>query len=234
MTGVSSMAAKTGMGGPLAATIPAPSGRVASRHALAYLRSAMAQILILVGTELGNAQMVADALKPVLEGAGHAVDVTDKAATAADLEVARRAAGGLRHPRLGRHPDQHPAAGRDAGARTARPVGPSLRRHCAGRHDLPGHVLRRRQEGRQGVRAVRRPHASATGSRSTPRASRCPTKRRWAGSRAGRAWSRAQLALVAALRIGDAVEGADDEAFAESRQQGDDADDREILGQLAD
>jgi len=47
----------------------------------------MATILILVGTESGNAQMVADALKPVLESAGHAVDVTDKAATKADLEA---------------------------------------------------------------------------------------------------------------------------------------------------
>src|SRR5690349_20186929 len=45
----------------------------------------MASILILVGTESGNAQMVADALKPVLTAAGHKVDVTDKAATAADL-----------------------------------------------------------------------------------------------------------------------------------------------------
>ena len=45
----------------------------------------MAEILILVGTESGNAQMVADALKPVLEGAGHTVDVNDKPATAADL-----------------------------------------------------------------------------------------------------------------------------------------------------
>ena len=47
----------------------------------------MAQILILVGTESGNAQMVADALKPVLEGAGHAVDVSDTAASAGDLEA---------------------------------------------------------------------------------------------------------------------------------------------------
>jgi MioC protein len=47
----------------------------------------MASILILVGTESGNAQMVADALKPVLEGTGHAVDVTDKAASKADLEA---------------------------------------------------------------------------------------------------------------------------------------------------
>ena len=47
----------------------------------------MTSILILVGTESGNAQMVADALKPVLESAGHAVDVTDKAATRADLEA---------------------------------------------------------------------------------------------------------------------------------------------------
>ena len=46
----------------------------------------MASILILVGTESGNAQMVADALKPVLTGAGHAVEVTDKAATPADLK----------------------------------------------------------------------------------------------------------------------------------------------------
>src|SRR5215470_12903178 len=46
---------------------------------------AMASILILVGTESGNAQMVADALKPVLTAAGHSVDVTDKAASTADL-----------------------------------------------------------------------------------------------------------------------------------------------------
>lgn len=45
----------------------------------------MAQILILVGTESGNAQMVADALKPVLEEAGHSVDVSDTAASASDL-----------------------------------------------------------------------------------------------------------------------------------------------------
>jgi MioC protein len=47
----------------------------------------MATILILVGTESGNAQMVADALQPVLASAGHSVDVTDKAATAADLQA---------------------------------------------------------------------------------------------------------------------------------------------------
>ena len=45
----------------------------------------MATILILVGTESGNAQMVADALKPVLQAGGHTVEVSDKAATAADL-----------------------------------------------------------------------------------------------------------------------------------------------------
>ena len=45
----------------------------------------MAKILILVGTESGNAQMVADALKPVLDASGHAVEVTDKAATPGDL-----------------------------------------------------------------------------------------------------------------------------------------------------
>ncbi len=47
----------------------------------------MSKILILVGTESGNAQMVADALKPVLEAAGHNVDVTDKAAGVPDLET---------------------------------------------------------------------------------------------------------------------------------------------------
>jgi MioC protein len=49
------------------------------------MSAAMANILILVGTESGNAQMVADALKPVLEGAGHAVGVSDKASGAADF-----------------------------------------------------------------------------------------------------------------------------------------------------
>ena len=51
------------------------------------MSDAMANILILVGTESGNAQMVADALKPVLETAGHAVDVSDKAASATDLQA---------------------------------------------------------------------------------------------------------------------------------------------------
>jgi MioC protein len=51
------------------------------------MSEAMANILILVGTESGNAQMVADALKPVLGTAGHTVDVTDKAATKTDLEA---------------------------------------------------------------------------------------------------------------------------------------------------
>ena len=45
----------------------------------------MAKILILVGTESGNAQMVADALKPVLHAGGHTVDVSDKAVSAGDL-----------------------------------------------------------------------------------------------------------------------------------------------------
>ena len=45
----------------------------------------MVRILILVGTESGNAQMVADALKPVLIAAGHKVDVSDKAASVGDL-----------------------------------------------------------------------------------------------------------------------------------------------------
>jgi MioC protein len=47
----------------------------------------MANILILVGTESGNAQMVADALSPVLQSAGHAVDISDKAASADDLSA---------------------------------------------------------------------------------------------------------------------------------------------------
>jgi len=63
----------------------APSGRVASRHFGSYLRPAMANILILVGTESGNAQMVADVLRPVLAAAGHAVAVSDQAASARDL-----------------------------------------------------------------------------------------------------------------------------------------------------
>ena len=45
----------------------------------------MASILILVGTESGNAQMVADALQPVLKAAGHSVKVSDAAASAADF-----------------------------------------------------------------------------------------------------------------------------------------------------
>lgn len=45
----------------------------------------MASILILVGTESGNAQMVADVLKPVLKSAGHSVNVSDAAASAADF-----------------------------------------------------------------------------------------------------------------------------------------------------
>jgi MioC protein len=51
------------------------------------MSEAMARILILVGTESGNAQMVADALKPVLIAAGHSVDVTDKAAGVGDLQT---------------------------------------------------------------------------------------------------------------------------------------------------
>jgi MioC protein len=51
------------------------------------MSDAMAKILILVGTESGNAQMVADALQPVLKQAGHQVDVSDKAATKSDLEA---------------------------------------------------------------------------------------------------------------------------------------------------
>ncbi|UYN95795.1 MAG: flavodoxin domain-containing protein [Enhydrobacter sp.] len=47
----------------------------------------MSRLLILVGTESGNAQMVADALKPVLEAAGHTVDVIDRAAGVADLKT---------------------------------------------------------------------------------------------------------------------------------------------------
>ena len=47
----------------------------------------MATILILVGTESGNAQMVADALKPVLTTAGHAVDVTDRIASVEALRA---------------------------------------------------------------------------------------------------------------------------------------------------
>lgn len=45
----------------------------------------MAKILILVGTESGNAQMVADAVRDPLAAAGHDVAVTDRAADLADL-----------------------------------------------------------------------------------------------------------------------------------------------------
>jgi MioC protein len=47
----------------------------------------MANLLILVGTESGNAQMVADALKPVLAEAGHTVDVSDRPSSTADLQA---------------------------------------------------------------------------------------------------------------------------------------------------
>ena len=66
--------------------MPSPRHPVASHRGMpSPINRPMVQILILVGTESGNAQMVADALKPVLEGAGHTVDVSDKAASAADL-----------------------------------------------------------------------------------------------------------------------------------------------------
>ncbi|QQS14188.1 MAG: flavodoxin domain-containing protein [Rhodospirillales bacterium] len=46
----------------------------------------MSNILILIGTESGNAQMVAEAVRDPLAAAGHAVVVTDKAVAPADLE----------------------------------------------------------------------------------------------------------------------------------------------------
>ena len=143
----------------------------------------MATILILVGTESGNAQMVADALQPVLATAGHAVDVTDKAATAADLQAhdvllvvcATHGSGDIPTNIL--------------------PLVEALERD---KPDLSGH--------RYGVIALgdmtyqdtfcgggkkvdevferlRRQEGSATGSRSTPPSSRCPTRRRSPGSR---------------------------------------------------
>ena len=132
----------------------------------------MAQILILVGTESGNAQMVADALKPVLEGAGHAVDVNDKAASVGDLEAhdvllvicATHGSGDIPTNIL--------------------PLAETLERE---RPDLSGH--------RYGVIALGdmtyhvAPARSASGWRSTRPASRCPTKKRSPGSRAGRTWS---------------------------------------------
>lgn len=45
----------------------------------------MSNILILVGTESGNALMVADILKDELAGQGHSVAVTDRAGSSADL-----------------------------------------------------------------------------------------------------------------------------------------------------
>ena len=67
---------------------PGPRQPVASQSDIrSRIPDKMSSILILVGTESGNAQMVADALKPVLEVAGHAVDVSDKAASATDLQA---------------------------------------------------------------------------------------------------------------------------------------------------
>ena len=85
MTGVLSMARETGTTEPPVASRAIRSRRIAALSPLS--KKSMSTILILVGTESGNAQMVADALKPVLESAGHAVDVTDKAATRADLQA---------------------------------------------------------------------------------------------------------------------------------------------------
>ena len=67
---------------------PVPRQPVASQSdTRSRIPGKMSSILILVGTESGNAQMVADALRPVLEAAGHAVDVSDKAASATDLRA---------------------------------------------------------------------------------------------------------------------------------------------------
>jgi MioC protein len=56
-----------------------------SAAALEKRAGIMADIVILVGTESGNAQMVADVLKDELEGHGHAVSVTDRALSEADF-----------------------------------------------------------------------------------------------------------------------------------------------------
>jgi MioC protein len=56
-----------------------PASRFSKSHRI------MADIVILVGTESGNAQMVADVLKDELEGQGHAVSVTDRALSESDL-----------------------------------------------------------------------------------------------------------------------------------------------------
>jgi len=45
----------------------------------------MASILVLIGTESGNAQMVADAVKDPLEEAGHSVAISDKATHASEF-----------------------------------------------------------------------------------------------------------------------------------------------------
>jgi MioC protein len=145
----------------------------------------MANILILVGTESGNAQMVADALKPVLGAAGHTVDVTDKAAARADLEAhdvllvvcATHGSGDIPTNIL--------------------PLAETLERE---RPDLSGHrygVIALGDMTYQdtycgGGKKVDRVFelcgagSSASGSRSTPPPNRCPTRKRWAGSRAGR------------------------------------------------
>ena len=45
----------------------------------------MSNILVLIGTESGNAQMVADAVREPLEAAGHAVAISDKATHASEF-----------------------------------------------------------------------------------------------------------------------------------------------------
>ena len=132
--------------------------------------------------------MVADALKPVLDAAGHAVDVTDKAATTADLVAhdvllvvcATHGSGDIPTNIL--------------------PLVETLERE---RPDLSGHrygVIALGDMTYQdtfcgGGKKVDKVSSSAAragsaiGWRSMPRASPCPTRRRWAGSRAGRSWS---------------------------------------------
>lgn len=53
--------------------------------AIRFVTMTMANILVLIGTESGNAQMVADAVREPLAAAGHSVEVSDKAAHAGDL-----------------------------------------------------------------------------------------------------------------------------------------------------
>ena len=151
------------------------------------MSTAMASILILVGTESGNAQMVADALKPVLGTAGHAVDVTDKAGGLADLQshdvflvvCATHGSGDIPTNML-------PLA------ETLERKRPNLSGRRYGVIALGDMTYQDTFCG--GGKTLDKMFALCGAKRvgdrrSTRRRNRCPMKRRWAGSSTGKRWS---------------------------------------------